>query len=84
MSFEILEDFIPIRFQEENVFIGNSFILNIQLQEHPVTNPFIIGNKIYLRAPEPGDEELYSLSQNHPEPRENLFYALPTSVDTHR
>lgn len=49
-----------------------------------MTNPFIIGNKIYLRAPEPGDEKLYSLSQNHPEPRENLFYALPTSVGTHR
>ena len=44
-----------------------------------MTNPFLIGKSIYLRAPEAGDEEVYSFSQNHPEPRENLFYALPTS-----
>ena len=47
-------------------------------------NPFLIGDKIYLRAPEPGDEVIYSLSQNHPDPRENLFYALPSSVAVHR
>ena len=45
-----------------------------------MTNPFLIGQKIYLRAPEPGDEEIYALSQNHPDPRESLFYALPTSL----
>jgi len=42
-------------------------------------NPFIVGEKIYLRAPESGDEKIYSLSENHPEPREQLFYALPSS-----
>jgi RimJ/RimL family protein N-acetyltransferase len=45
-----------------------------------MTNPFLIGQKVYLRAPEPGDEEIYAFSQNHPEPRESLFYALPTSL----
>jgi RimJ/RimL family protein N-acetyltransferase len=42
-------------------------------------NPFLIGSKIYLRAPEPGDEIIYAISQNHPEPRDQLFYARPTS-----
>ena len=62
----------------------------VQLSSYPfsqevfMTNPFLIGDKIYLRAPEPGDEEIYSLSQNHPDPRENLFYALPSSVAIHR
>ncbi len=43
-------------------------------------NPFLIGKSVYLRAPEPGDETVIALSENHPEPRENLFYALPTGT----
>ena len=45
-----------------------------------MVNPFLIGKSVYLRAPEPGDETVIAISENHPEPRENLFYALPTSV----
>ncbi len=44
-------------------------------------NPFIIGTKVYLRSPEPGDEKIIALSENHPDPRETLFYALPVSND---
>jgi hypothetical protein len=43
-------------------------------------NPFIIGSKIYLRAPEEGDKEIIASSENHPSPRETLFYALPRSL----
>ena len=46
--------------------------------------PFIIGDKIYLRSPLPGDENIIALSENHPDPRENLFYALPTSPEVHQ
>ena len=42
-------------------------------------NPFIIGEKIYLRAPEPGDERVFALSENHPDARHFLYYALPTN-----
>ncbi len=43
-------------------------------------NPFIIGQRIYLRAPEPGDDVIIARSENHPLARETLFYALPTSI----
>ncbi len=43
-------------------------------------NPFLIGKLVYLRAPEPGDEINIAISENHPDPRENLFYAFPTSI----
>ena len=46
-------------------------------------NPFLIGKRVYLRAPEPGDEVVIAHSENHPDPRETLYYALPTSIDTH-
>lgn len=42
-------------------------------------NPFLIGEKIYLRSPEDGDEQIIAISENHPTPRETLFYALPRS-----
>jgi RimJ/RimL family protein N-acetyltransferase len=41
---------------------------------------FIIGEKIYLRAVKPGDEEMIARLENHPDPRSTLFYAQPTSV----
>jgi RimJ/RimL family protein N-acetyltransferase len=44
-------------------------------------NPFIIGEQVYLRALEDGDENILALSENHPDPRETLFYALPTPSD---
>ena len=44
-------------------------------------NPFLIGNLIYLRAMEDGDEEIIAQTENHPDVRETLFYALPTSID---
>lgn len=47
-------------------------------------NPFLIGQKIYLRSPEAGDEEIIALSENHPDAREMLYYALPTSIETHK
>ena len=47
-------------------------------------NPFIIGDKIYLRAPEEGDEEIIATTENHPDSRETLFYALPTDLDSIR
>ena len=46
-------------------------------------NPFLIGKKIYLRAPEPGDENIKALSENHPTARESLFYAIPSNLDFH-
>ncbi len=44
-------------------------------------NPFIIGDTIYLRATEAGDKEIWTATENHPDPREYLFYALPTSPE---
>ncbi len=45
-------------------------------------NPFLIGEKIYLRAPEPGDENVIAASENHPDARSFLYYALPSSPET--
>jgi len=45
-------------------------------------NPFIIGEEIYLRAPEEGDEEVIATTENHPDSRETLFYALPTDLNS--
>ncbi len=47
-------------------------------------NPFLIGTKIYLRSPEPGDETIIALSENHSDPRQYLYYAVPSSVETQR
>ena len=47
-------------------------------------NPFLIGEKIYLRAVEKGDAQVIALSENHPEPRQTLYFALPTSVEHHQ
>ncbi|MBP7462493.1 MAG: GNAT family N-acetyltransferase [Candidatus Delongbacteria bacterium] len=47
-------------------------------------NPFLIGEKIYLRAPEPGDENVAAAGENHPQPRETLYYALPSSLEQQR
>lgn len=45
---------------------------------------FIKGAKIYLRAYAPGDEEMVARIENHPDPRQTLFYALPTTVEQQR
>jgi RimJ/RimL family protein N-acetyltransferase len=45
-------------------------------------NPFIIGKNIYLRALEEGDEEVITITENHPDCRETLYYALPTNADS--
>ncbi len=47
-------------------------------------NPFLIGKQIYLRAAEEGDENIIALSENHPEPRQTLYYALPTNLEQQR
>jgi RimJ/RimL family protein N-acetyltransferase len=47
-------------------------------------NPFLIGRKTYLRAPQQGDEIIIALSENHPDPRSSLFYALPASPEQQR
>ena len=44
-------------------------------------NPFLIGQKIYLRAADENDAEIIALSENHPEPRTSLFYAIPTNKE---
>ena len=44
-------------------------------------NPFLIGQKIYLRAADDNDAEIIALSENHPEPRTSLFYAIPTNKE---
>ncbi len=49
-----------------------------------MTNPFLIGKKIYLRAPEAQDAPIYALSENHPEARAFLYYALPTNIAQHK
>ncbi len=45
-----------------------------------MTNPFLVGNKIYLRSPLDGDEIVYALSENNPDARHFLYYALPTTL----
>lgn len=47
-------------------------------------NPFIIGDMVYLRAFEPGDEKIIAISENHPIARETLYYARPSSLETLR
>ncbi|MFC2088664.1 GNAT family N-acetyltransferase [Calditrichota bacterium] len=47
-------------------------------------NPFLIGKQIYLRAIEDGDEEIIAITENHPDCRDTLFYALPTNLDSIR
>jgi RimJ/RimL family protein N-acetyltransferase len=42
-------------------------------------NPFLFGEKIYLRAIQPEDADCIALGENHPAPRETLFYAKPLS-----
>jgi len=49
-----------------------------------MTNPFLIGEKIYLRAPEEEDAPVYALSENHPQARAYLYYAVPSSIREHR
>lgn len=49
------------------------------MEEQKLTNPFLIGKKIYLRAVEPGDEVIIAASENHPDARSALYIALPTS-----
>lgn len=46
-----------------------------------MTNPFLIGSKIYLRAPQEEDVKIIALSENHPDTRASLYYALPTAPD---
>lgn len=46
-----------------------------------MNNIFLIGEKIYLRAAEEGDEEIITISENHPEPRANLYYSIPTNKE---
>ncbi len=46
-----------------------------------IKDSFIYGNKIYLRSFKPGDEEMISRMENHPDTRKTLFYAKPTTID---
>lgn len=45
-----------------------------------VKEAFITGEKVYLRAFCEGDESMMARIENHPDTRETLFYALPTSL----
>lgn len=40
---------------------------------------FLQGDRVFLRAPEPGDIPMITRLENHPDPRQTLFYALPSS-----
>jgi len=44
-------------------------------------NPFLFGEKIYLRAAQRDDADCIALVENHPDPRETLFYAKPISSE---
>jgi len=46
-----------------------------------LTNPFLIGEKVYLRSIEQGDEIVIAESENHPDARGSLYYALPSSTE---
>ncbi len=54
------------------------------MEKGKLTNPFLIGQKIYLRSAEPGDEIVIAESENHPDARENLYYTLPSSTEIHQ
>ncbi|MEN8229810.1 MAG: GNAT family protein [Bacteroidota bacterium] len=43
---------------------------------------FLNGEKVYLRAYEANDLAMVTRIENHPDPRETLFYALPTNAET--
>ena len=45
---------------------------------------FLEGTGIFLRAYNEGDEQLVARIENHPDTRETLFYALPTSPKQQR
>ncbi len=47
-----------------------------------IQSVFIKGEKVFLRACEPGDMEMITGIENHPDTRETLFYALPTNAET--
>ena len=49
--------------------------------ETKLSDAFIVGKKVYLRALKPGDEEIIARIENHPDPRLTLFYALPTTLE---
>lgn len=42
-------------------------------------NIFLKGDLVFLRAPEPGDIPMIARLENHPDSRQTLFYALPTT-----
>jgi RimJ/RimL family protein N-acetyltransferase len=44
-----------------------------------VGSPFLIGEKVFLRATEPSDNSLISELKNHPDPRKTLFYGIPAN-----
>ncbi len=46
-----------------------------------IKEAFLIGENIYLRPFKPGDEEMISRIENHPDPRLTLFYAVPTTLE---
>lgn len=45
---------------------------------------FLSGDKVYLRAFESIDLAMVTRIENHPDPRETLFYALPTNAETQK
>ncbi len=51
------------------------------MNEQKLINPFLTGEKIYLRAVEPGDEEVIASSENNPDARAALYIALPSSKE---
>ena len=43
-------------------------------------NVFLSGDRVFLRAFEPNDEEVIARIENHPDSRSTLFYALPSNL----
>lgn len=44
-------------------------------------NVFLSGKKIFLRAYKEGDETMVARIENHPDARQTLFYAFPTTIE---
>jgi len=51
-----------------------------QAMQKQIPDAFLIGEHVYLRPMKAGDENLVARLENHPDPREELFYALPSTA----
>ena len=59
-------------------------LLFIGKQMKSAKEAFITGKKVFLRPVQEEDESMIARIENHPDARETLFYALPTSLRQQR